>query len=255
MARRTDRVDQVRIASPCSADWEEMSGNDRVRFCDLCNLHVYNISRMKRREAEALVAGTEGRLCARLFRRADGTVITKDCPVGLRAIRRRVARIGGAVFTAILSLTATIAGQKPAAKDKSTCQQQVTVTKSNAETNPETGSISGTVVDPNGGLVAGVKVKVARRNCATLATVTTDEKGEFQFRALSPDIYELTFESKQFTSLKITDVNLGDKEGITIAAILRLRKVEKLIGVAIWEPLETTTTTIFSGDLIRRLPH
>jgi hypothetical protein len=31
-------------------------------------------------EAAALIAGREGRLCARLFRRADGTVITADCP-------------------------------------------------------------------------------------------------------------------------------------------------------------------------------
>jgi hypothetical protein len=30
-------------------------------------------------EAASLIAGREGRLCARLFRRADGTVITADC--------------------------------------------------------------------------------------------------------------------------------------------------------------------------------
>jgi hypothetical protein len=232
-----------------------MSGNDRVRFCDLCNLHVYNISQMKRREAEALVAGTEGRLCARLFRRADGTVITKDCPVGLRAIQRRVARIGGAVFTAILSLTATIAGQKPAAKDKSSCQQQVTVTKSNAETNQEAGSISGTVVDPNGAVIAGVRVMVARKNCATLATVTTDENGKFQFRALSPDIYELTFESKQFAKHTVTEIKIGDNEVVNIMASLQPKTATKTIGIiAISEPLETTST-IFTGDLIRRLPH
>jgi hypothetical protein len=30
-------------------------------------------------EAASVIAGREGRLCARLFRRADGTVITADC--------------------------------------------------------------------------------------------------------------------------------------------------------------------------------
>ena len=63
-----------------------MSGDDRVRFCDLCNLHVYDISRLSRKEAEALITKTEGRICARVYRRTDGTVITKDCPVGLRAM-------------------------------------------------------------------------------------------------------------------------------------------------------------------------
>ena len=92
MTERTDFLGRVRVASPCRANWERMEGDERVRFCRECNLNVYNLSGMTRREAESLVAETEGRLCARFFRRADGTVLTKDCPTGLRAVRRRVAR-------------------------------------------------------------------------------------------------------------------------------------------------------------------
>jgi hypothetical protein len=69
-------LDHLHIASPCPAGWEQMTGDDRVRFCQLCNLNVYNISRMSRKEAEALIANAERRICARLYRRADGTVIT-----------------------------------------------------------------------------------------------------------------------------------------------------------------------------------
>jgi hypothetical protein len=84
-------LEQVRIASPCSARWEDMRGDDRVRCCDHCRLNVYNLSAMERDEAEALVAAAEGRLCTRMYRRADGTVLTRDCPVGLAAWRRRTA--------------------------------------------------------------------------------------------------------------------------------------------------------------------
>jgi hypothetical protein len=92
-------LENVRIASPCSASWENMSGNDRVRDCSACNLSVYNFSAMTEQEIAALMAGREGRLCARLFRRADGTVLTRNCPVGVKSIVRRLSRIAGAILS------------------------------------------------------------------------------------------------------------------------------------------------------------
>ncbi|MDB5034507.1 MAG: hypothetical protein JWQ98_1748 [Chlorobi bacterium] len=85
-------LDHVQIATPCTASWEEMKGNDTTRHCSHCSLNVYNISAMTSDEADALIANAEGRLCIRFYRRADGTVLTQDCPVGLRAVRQRVLR-------------------------------------------------------------------------------------------------------------------------------------------------------------------
>lgn len=82
----------IKIAAPCTADWDSMSGDDRARHCSQCNLKVYNLSAMSADEAAALVQGAEGRLCVRLYQRADGTVITQDCPVGLRLLRIRTVR-------------------------------------------------------------------------------------------------------------------------------------------------------------------
>jgi hypothetical protein len=65
-----------------------MTGDDRVRFCEHCRKNVYNLSSMSHDEAAALVRQTEGRLCVRFYRRHDGTILTNDCPVGLRAARR-----------------------------------------------------------------------------------------------------------------------------------------------------------------------
>jgi hypothetical protein len=116
MAKETPVLEGLRIASPCTVSWDAMKGDDCVRHCGACRLNVYNLSSMSRREAEALVRRSEGRLCVRFFRRADGTVLTEDCPAGLRAIRRRLRLVGGAVaamFAAILAggCTKTPAGQ------------------------------------------------------------------------------------------------------------------------------------------------
>jgi hypothetical protein len=46
-------LDQIKIASPCSADWDRMEGTDRVRFCGECKKNVFNLSAMTRRDAEA----------------------------------------------------------------------------------------------------------------------------------------------------------------------------------------------------------
>lgn len=78
-------IHDLQIASPCKADWDKMTGDERKRFCASCKLNVYNISTMTLPEAEALIIGAEGRVCVRMYRRKDGTVITQDCPVGLMA--------------------------------------------------------------------------------------------------------------------------------------------------------------------------
>jgi hypothetical protein len=106
MNRFNNPLDHVRIAARCEADWEQMIGTERVRFCGQCNLNVYNLSSMTREQAESLIAQTEGRLCARFYRRRDGSILTDNCPVGLRAIRRRVSYFARAVSAAVLSFLA-----------------------------------------------------------------------------------------------------------------------------------------------------
>jgi len=106
MQRFENPLDNIRIASPCSANWDEMYGNERRRFCAECKLNVYNLSGMKKFDAENLIAAGEGRLCVRYFRRTDGTVITADCPVGWERLKRRAASVAGAVFSLIIAISA-----------------------------------------------------------------------------------------------------------------------------------------------------
>ena len=50
--KRLPMLDQVRVASPCSASWDEMLGDERVRFCTSCEKNVFNLSAMSREETE-----------------------------------------------------------------------------------------------------------------------------------------------------------------------------------------------------------
>ena len=103
MSQFKSNLDQVRIAAPCTADWETMFGDERVRFCGQCQLNVYNLSEMSREEAERFISQTERRLCVRYYLRKDGSIITRNCPVGLRAIKRRLSRVATAIGTTLLS--------------------------------------------------------------------------------------------------------------------------------------------------------
>src|SRR6266542_653475 len=95
-------LENIRIASPCSADWDDMHGDERVRFCGRCEKNVYNLSSMSRSDAESLVNEKEGRLCVRFFQRADGTMLTADCPVGAERLRLR-QRVWASISSAAAS--------------------------------------------------------------------------------------------------------------------------------------------------------
>lgn len=104
MAKFDNPLNNLKIASPCSQDWEGMMGDNRKRYCGECKLNVYNLSGMTRAEAENLVMNAEGRLCVRFYQRADGTVLTQDCPVGWAKVKQHAKVFATAAFSLIVSL-------------------------------------------------------------------------------------------------------------------------------------------------------
>ena len=104
MSRFESPLNDIKVASPCPADWDEMYGDSRKRFCSECKLTVYNLSGMTRVEAENLITNAEGRLCVRFYRRADGTVITQDCPVGWAKVKHRAKVVVTAAFSMLMAM-------------------------------------------------------------------------------------------------------------------------------------------------------
>lgn len=180
----------LRIASPCSAKWEEMKGTDWMRHCTECNLNVYNFSEMTWKEVECLVASRQGRLCARFYRRADGTMLTQDCPKGLRAVVRRVSRWAGAALSAIT----VISSAEAQPRSWSDHIEQAQAENRAADGSPDQGdaSVAVQVKDPQGAALAHAKVILLGRRGEPRGEAFTDERGRARLQSLPAGTYRLT---------------------------------------------------------------
>lgn len=120
-------LDEISVASPCHADWADMVGSDKVRFCASCQKNVFNLSGMKRDEAVDLLRATEGKACVRFFRRADGTVLTEDCPVGVALLVKRAKRatLAAAALSvgAVAAMLAVLAGMVGGTFTRRACER------------------------------------------------------------------------------------------------------------------------------------
>lgn len=123
MSRFDSPLNDLKIASPCPANWEAMYGDDRKRFCGECKLNVYNLSGMTQDEAERLVTNAEDRLCVRYYQRADGSVITQDCPVGWAKLKQRTMVYATAAFSMLMTLFSGILLVSLFSKQKTTIGQ------------------------------------------------------------------------------------------------------------------------------------
>ena len=99
------------MAKNCPASWARMQGDDRVRHCTHCDRKVYNLSEMPEAEASAFMRESEGRECIRFYKRADGTVMTRDCGVAERTVIRAKALAVGALTLFGFVGTPVYAGQ------------------------------------------------------------------------------------------------------------------------------------------------
>jgi len=222
-------------------------------------LNVYNISELSRIEAETLIASSEGRLCARLFRRADGTVLTKDCPVGLRALRLRVSKLAAAMFAAIVSLCGGAFAQQSSGKDgKTACIPQTRITRTSASPTQAATSISGTVLDVNQAAVSGAKILITNVDTNDAWNTSTDADGRFQYDSLAAGNYSLKIEAIGFKNHVTTNIILERTQLLNIETILELDGASVTIGIlddsALLDTSSSSNTFIIGGDLLRRLP-
>ncbi|HEX8615391.1 MAG TPA: hypothetical protein VF800_29245 [Telluria sp.] len=99
---------RIDIPEPCSASWEEMTGDHRVRHCKGCNKNVVNLSAMPAVQGAALIAGNlDGDLCVRMDMRHDGSVVSSDGGGNERlAARQPWRRLPGFAGAAVLALSA-----------------------------------------------------------------------------------------------------------------------------------------------------
>jgi hypothetical protein len=249
-------INKLRVASPCPSNWEDMRGDKRVRFCDLCSLNVYNVSEMTTAQVQNLITKSEGRICARIYKRADGTIITNDCPIGLRAYYKRTARFAGAALTAILGLFSISFGQSDK-KDKKTVSASEVKIERTINQNQES-ILSGTVLDPMGAVIPNAELTLYRKDSKTKLIVRPNNAGDYAFSLLSPGIYILETKSPGFKTLKITSLEIKNNEKSKLDITLE-PSGEIMVGVIVDEdPLIDTSsgsvTHRITRKMIERLP-
>jgi hypothetical protein len=264
MPKQDNFLERLRVAAPCHVSWDGMKGDERVRFCSACSLHVYDISELTKTEARALIANAEGRVCARLYRRADGTVLTRDCPVGLRAVRRRAARTAGAALTAILSLFSVVAAGQP--KQKHQSKRNVKVSKTThgltIERSPSgtlAGSLAVEVIDPAGAVITGAIVTLTNERTGEKISMTTNERDALKLIVPSADEYTFEVSASYFQTEMTQHLFLSPRETARARVSMQINPGSMEMGVIlVTEPPpddKSNGKTIFKSKEITSLPH
>ncbi|HWW61145.1 MAG TPA: carboxypeptidase-like regulatory domain-containing protein, partial [Thermoanaerobaculia bacterium] len=130
-------------------------------------------------------------------------MITRDCPTGLRALRRRASRIAAALLTAFVSLPAlAFGGRTQGSKVKLRVER---VASSSA-------AVFDGVVDASGSPLPGVTVTVRNESTKSEVTAVTDVNGAFRIVSLSDGLYRVnvTLESFRPATIKHLQLKAGE---------------------------------------------
>ena len=227
-----DSVSEFRIPSPCDVAWDSMIGNDRIRFCEHCQLSVHNIDFSSPKQIKRLVARSRGRLCVNYLQPAPQKA---PAPV-LHKIGRRASRIAAGAFSATLSLSTAVAAApslRPAASPN-----KVAFTRRMA-TQPLSGSsrLYGFVFDPNGAAVVGASVILTNMETNQPYHSFTAGDGQYQFEDLRPGTYSLKVSSKGFETTDLPGLSVRDNDN---------NRIDQTLSIATAET-EATETIAFRG--------
>ena len=192
-------LDRVTIPQPCNADWDQMIGNDQVRFCEHCSLHVTNLSIMTRQDALRFIAESRGRICIRYLERPSGGVLTQKMPEKLYRIGRRASRLAAGAFTATLSLSSAVAQSQSTTNPTGERVQSIEKSKDlNAVMDEFTANVSGTIKTSAGEPIANATVVLVDRESGEERYTTSSNSGEYSFQVLAEGDYLLWVRKPKF---------------------------------------------------------
>lgn len=116
-----------------------------------------------------------------------------------------------------------------------------------------TGSISGTVTDPNGAVVAGATVKVKGEGGQEFTAVTSGN-GTFRVPSVQNGIYVVSVTASGFKTANITNVKVDVGTPVTVDAKLEIGSVGEVVEIASGaEILQTQTATVGSSVVGRQI--
>src|SRR4030095_12292324 len=106
------------------------------------------------------------------------------------------------------------------------------------------GTLTGTIVDAQGGALPGATVTVTEQATNAARTITTDRDGVFRIPALPPGRYNLEITMDGFSPLKVTDVPLAPAEVRSLDQIeLQIGQIAESVVVAATAAVQTATSS------------
>ncbi len=121
-----------------------------------------------------------------------------------------------------------------------------------------TGSLSGTIMDPKGAVVAGASVKVVSKATGQEFSAQTSDDGTFTVPSLTAGIYTATVTASGFKQTSVTDIKIDVGKPSSINVELEIGAANEIVTVVGGgELLQTQTATIgttLTGRQITDLP-
>ena len=240
----------VRVKSPCSESWGEMTGNDKVRFCSHCSKDVNDLSKLTRREAMRLVRRAKGGICIRYEMHP-----IKRTPVFASRVGRAARRVG---------LTAGVVTASIAMADAAYAQGDIRAFETvRAEQTERTGasgsSISGIVADSAGAVIPFAVVSLSNLGTHEYKAVNATAEGYYEFKDLPPGSYSLKFEAGGFELKQIENLSLGEASSVRRDMRLEVQQLTETVEVKAGDGVEswvtvglmvTTTTEVERNALV-----
>jgi carboxypeptidase family protein len=194
MTTRKDKLQRLRVASPCSSSWEAMDGDGRRRHCLQCDKPVYDFAQLTPREIAGVIEASQGKLCARLTRDDWGRLLTLEPPATAEPLAfRRVSPLVTVVATAVLGLsgaawTGPATAVSPAAEQGAGEQPGG---RRAQRTGDAGSSLSGRLTNEAGEPVPDAEVRLYNQLDRQERLRRTDADGRFSFAAVTAGIYGL----------------------------------------------------------------
>lgn len=218
-----DLSNQLKIKNPCSANWDQMIGNDWVRFCEHCQLTVNDLTPLTPKRVRRLIAESKGRLCVRYQHGPDGNILLKPVEQQLHQIRRRISKFATGAFTATLTFASGVSQLQAHHNSR----QQIVMRELGSAVEAITfgSTVNGKVTDPAGSLIPGATVFLEPNEKSYNYGTTTNQEGQYSFGGLEPGTYKLTVEAIGFAKRTVESIVVGVNETQEINSALDIAPI------------------------------
>ena len=229
-------IDSIEVKKPCTESWDEMVGTDQIRFCSHCAKSVNDISAMTRKEAIRLVNASGGRLCIR-YAKHPKTGLPVFAPK-LASVARRAGAAAG-VLSASIMLAPLVHAQGGA---------EVPVQIERVEKTPggNTGTVAGTVTDPNGAVIPYAVVTLYNNDTNESFVQNATAEGTYEFKEVAAGSYKIKFEGGGFDLLEVDGVRVSADSEYRQDAQLAVQQVNEVVQVGEEQLVQSVTVGVIA---------